>query len=74
MSSDTKDMEQLRRFIDPTQRVNIDKIRDLIGVSDGAAVALQLCRETLRDYCPPDEQAKVIAALIGLESHRRGGR
>jgi hypothetical protein len=63
-------MAELRAFMPTEQRTNVAKIAALLKVSDGAAVAIQLCREAIRDYCPPDENAKVIAALVGLWERR----
>lgn len=31
------------------ERANVEKIAALLGISEGAAVALQLCREAMRD-------------------------
>ena len=47
------------------------KIGSALGLSDDASLAMGLCREVLRDYVRPEEHAKVIAVLFGLENHRR---
>jgi hypothetical protein len=47
------------------------KIGAALGMSDDAALALGLCQEVLRDYVRPEERVKVIAALFGIENHRR---
>jgi hypothetical protein len=40
-------------------------------VSQGAAVALSLCQEAIRDYAP-DEGMEVTAALLGIYSRKAG--
>jgi hypothetical protein len=62
---------ELYRWMGEEQRENVQKVATLMGCSVPAAIALQLCREMLRDYCPPDETAKVVAALVGLESKKK---
>lgn len=72
--SDTKRMTELRPYMPSDLRANVTRIAELIGVSEGAAVALQVCREAIRDYCPPEESGKVVAALVGLESRKAANR
>ena len=55
------------RFMSKAQLDNTAKISAMAEVTFEAAAALQLMRETLRDYCPPDEKAKVLALLLMVE-------
>lgn len=55
------------------QRAKVEKIAVLLGIAAGAVAALQLCREAMRDWCPPGETARIVAALVGLESRTRKG-
>jgi len=64
----------LFRFMSKDQLDTTAKVAALTGITFEAAAALQLCRETLRDYCPPDETYKVVAALVGLESRKAAER
>ena len=73
MSEQTKGAE-LRRFMTKEQRATTEKVAKLVSISFDAACALQLCRETLRDYCPPGETVKVVACLVGLESRKAARR
>jgi hypothetical protein len=43
------------------------KVAALSGISFEAASTLQICREYLRDWCPPDERLKVAAILVAIE-------
>ena len=60
----------LFRVMSKDQLDTTAKVAKMVGASFEAACALQLCREILRDYCPPDERVKVVAVLVGLESHK----
>ena len=62
---------ELFRVMPAKQKASVKVVADLMGCSIPAAIALQLCREMLRDYCPPDETMAVVAALFGLESKKR---
>jgi surfactin synthase thioesterase subunit len=55
------------------QPTKVEKIAALLGIAVGAVAALQLCREAMRDWCPPGETARIVAALVGLESRARKG-
>lgn len=70
MSAITRSAE-LFRLMPDSQKEAIVKVADRGGMSIPAVIALQLCREMLRDYCPPEETPRVIAALIGLEDLKR---
>lgn len=58
---------QLAASLPPSQRETLQKVANLAGLSVEAACALQLCRETLRDYCPDNEALKVVALLVRLQ-------
>lgn len=55
------------RFMSQEQLDNTAKVAALAEITFEAATALQLCRETIRDYCPPDEKAKVLGILLMVE-------
>jgi hypothetical protein len=55
------------------QRAQVEKIAALFGIAAGAVAGLQLCREAMPDWCPPGETARIVAALVGLESRARKG-
>jgi hypothetical protein len=63
----TKHMADLGPYLKPDQKAGVQRMAELLSVSEGAAVALSLCREAIRDYCPPAESYKVVAALLRLE-------
>jgi hypothetical protein len=64
-------LDQLMRFTPAHKRANLGKIQALLGVSQGAAVALSLCQEALRDYCEPEEHGAVVGALFGIVSRQK---
>ena len=57
---------EMFRFMSKEQLDSTAKVAKVAGISFEAACALQLCRETLRDYCPPEETFRVIAILAGV--------
>lgn len=66
----TAQLEQLMRFVPPEKKANLAKLQEMLGVSQGAAVALSLCQEAIRDYAPA-EGAEVTAALFGIYARKR---
>lgn len=70
-SKQEQNLAQLLRFMGPDQKATIERISELTGLTYGAAIALTLCQEQLRDYCPPEHRTAVVAALLGIESGRR---
>lgn len=70
-SKQEENLAQLLRFMRPDQKAAVERISQITGLTMGAAIALQLCQEQLRDYCPPEHRAAVVAALLGIESRRR---
>jgi len=58
------------RFMSKEQLDNTAKVAALGEITFEAACALQLCREMLRDYCPPDEKTKVLAYLLMVEGRK----
>lgn len=61
-------VEQLWRFIPATQRAQYERMAELSGLSKGGVLALKMCQEAIRDYCPDGEQVKVAAVLASVLS------
>lgn len=66
-----QNLAQLLRFMRPDQKAAIEKISEITGLTYGASIALTLCQEQLRDYCPPEHRLAVLGALLGIESGDR---
>lgn len=61
----------LFRFMSKDQLDATAKVAALSGISFEAASTLQICREYLRDWCPPDERLKVAAILAAVEGGKK---
>ena len=70
-SKQEENLVQLLRFMRPDQKAAVEKISQITGLTMGAAIALQLCQEQLREYCPPEHRMAVVAALVGIEFRRK---
>lgn len=74
MKADIEDrIASLARLAPPKQVEAWRGLASALGISEAAAIAVQLCREAMNEWCPVEDHGKVIAALFGLENARRTG-
>lgn len=59
-------VDELWRFVPEKDRAKFEEIAAVAGVSRGGALALKMCQEALRDYCPADERLRVAALLATI--------
>jgi len=62
---------EMFRFLPKDQLDAIAKMAAVSGMTFEAVVAVRLCQEALRDYCPLGERGRAIGMLFAIENRRR---
>lgn len=55
---------EIFRVLSPARRALLARAAEAGKMSIGAAVAYSLAADPIKDYCPPDERAKVAGLLM----------